>query len=296
MLNKSVESQNEVTIVGTLNELDIVEGTTGDGRDYVRGTAYIKVDQEINGMATENIIPVRMFSMKLKKGTNEVSKIYSRIISYKTDLKSIAAVEDISEASRVSVNAKISENAFYNDKTGKIISSFQVESNFINKAKSTDEDVAKFLISGVVLSKIDELNNDESTGRLIVNMGVIGYGEKLSVIKLYATDSKKSHIENNWETKETVRVAGLLNVTHEVKVIKDDSGFGEPIEKKKTIYKDELIITGGSASGLEEDYSYDATDISSMLETRKVEQENLKNKTKINQSRAAAATSNGFGF
>jgi hypothetical protein len=45
MLNiKERESKNECYISGILNELDIVEGTTSDGRDYVRGTAKIRVD------------------------------------------------------------------------------------------------------------------------------------------------------------------------------------------------------------------------------------------------------------
>lgn len=293
MLNKSVESQNEVTIVGVLNELDIVEGTTADGRDYVRGTAFIKVDQEINGKMTENIIPVKMFSMKLKKGTNEVSKLYTRILGYRSEFNSVAASEDESEASRISLTGKISENAFYNDKTGKLVNSFQIDSNFLNKARPGDEDQAKFILSGVVLNKRDEVINDEDTGRLIINLGIVGYGEKIHVVKLIATDSKKTHIENNWEDKETVMVAGLLNVSHEVKTIKVDSGFGEPIEKKKTVSKSELVITGGSGAGLDEDNSYDATDISSLLEKRKVEQDNLKNVKPVKKN---TSSSSDLGF
>jgi hypothetical protein len=44
MLEKTTESQNIVTITGVLNELDIVEGRTADGREFVRGTAFIAVD------------------------------------------------------------------------------------------------------------------------------------------------------------------------------------------------------------------------------------------------------------
>jgi hypothetical protein len=45
MLNiKQSESVNECVICGTLNELDIVEDKTSDGRAYIRGTAKIRVD------------------------------------------------------------------------------------------------------------------------------------------------------------------------------------------------------------------------------------------------------------
>ena len=64
---KKVESKNEVTICGLLNELDITPGTTTDGREYIRGRARIQVDQEINGEMVTSEVPVSMFAMKLKK-------------------------------------------------------------------------------------------------------------------------------------------------------------------------------------------------------------------------------------
>lgn len=301
MLEKTNESQNEVIITGILNELDIVEGKSAEDQPYVRGTAYIRVDQEIEGEVKENIIPVKMFSMMYKKGTKEVSKLYTRILNYKNEFKSLAIVDSPSEASRVTVTASISENSFYNESTDSIITGFQVSSNFINKAKDSDKEGAKFVFSGVVINTNSEVNSDgEETGRLFVKLGVIGYGGKINIITLTATGSKKEHIENNWETKDTVKVAGVLNMSKEVKVFRDDTGFGEPIEKTKTITCNELVITGGSASGLEDDYSYDATDIATLLEERKVYLETLKtkakNKSKSNSKSSSSNSNEDFGF
>ena len=301
MLEKTNESQNEVIITGILNELDIVEGKSAEGQPYVRGTAYIRVDQEIEGEVKENIIPVKMFSMMYKKGTKEVSKLYTRILNYKNEFKSLAIVDSPSEASRVTVTASISENSFYNESTDSIITGFQVSSNFIKKAKDSDKEGAKFVFSGVVINTNSEVNSDgEETGRLFVKLGVIGYGGKINIITLTATGSKKEHIENNWETKDTVKVAGVLNMSKEVKVFRDDTGFGEPIEKTKPITCNELIITGGSASGLEDDYSYDATDIATLLEERKVYLETLKtkakNKSKSNSKSSSSNSNEDFGF
>jgi hypothetical protein len=44
MLDRNKVSDNEVYVSGILNELEITEGKTKDGRDYVRGTASIRVD------------------------------------------------------------------------------------------------------------------------------------------------------------------------------------------------------------------------------------------------------------
>lgn len=295
MLEKNTESQNEVIVSGILNELDIVTGVTKDGRDYVRGTAYVRVDQEINGETVENIVPVKMFSMKLKKGTTEVSKIYERIMGYSSEFKSIAVCEDPAEASRVTIVAKVSENAYYDERTGQIRSNFQLDGNFINKAKPGDVEGAKFVFSGVVIGTQNEVNADgEETGKLFVKLGIVGYGGKLHVVTLAATDSKKTHIENNWSQKDTVKVAGVVNISREVKEFKEDTGFGEPIISTKTLYRNELVITGGSASCLDEDYAYDAADIASLLEDRKVAQEALKNAPK--KTASAPAKSDGFGF
>ena len=45
MLNiEKTPSANSVYVSGILNELDIVTGTTTDGREWIRGSASIKCD------------------------------------------------------------------------------------------------------------------------------------------------------------------------------------------------------------------------------------------------------------
>ena len=75
-----------------------------------------------------------------------------------------------------------------------------------------------------------------------------------------------NHIKNNWEKGDTVTLAGIVNMTYEVKTWMEEQGFGEPIERRKTVSKKELIITSGSPSGLDEDYSYDNDAIKIALE------------------------------
>ena len=60
---EKVQSVNEVTVIGVLKELDVEERETSDGRKYITATARVGVDQEINGVMTENIVPVRSFSL-----------------------------------------------------------------------------------------------------------------------------------------------------------------------------------------------------------------------------------------
>lgn len=299
MLNiKETESKNNVSVCGILKELDIEEKTTGDGRDYVSCKATIKVDQEINGLMVENEIPIRMFSMKLKKDGNP-NKIYNSIVKLRDDFTSLAACpEDHPEmASKVAVNSgRIEENIWVDPNSGEPRTGFQISSNFLSKPREGMEQNARFELSGVVLNKTRETDaNGDETGRLKVKFGVVRYGGKVDVINLIAaSDNAVNFIESNWEDGDTVSLNGAVSINQSVKTWFEEQGFGEPIKRTKTETRRELIILGGSPSGLEESYSYDANDIKAALAERQARVEEMKNKNKAGAKKAAPK--NSFGF
>lgn len=277
MIGTNVKSDNEVYVSGILNELNIEEGKTVDGRAWIRGEADIRVDQEINGQAVECIVPIKMFSMRLKNdGT--ANKLYDSILKYKTSLTSAAAAENISDASKITVNAgNLEENVWIDKSTGTERSGFQITGNFLNAKKNGEPDGATFKLSGVVLSFRDEIDrNDNETGRTIIKFGIINYRGDIQVLDLYASGSAKAHIEQNWEEGETVKVTGRINMIRKTETIEEEQGFGDPITRTRTVSKRELIVTGGSAGGLEEEISYDADSIKAALSARKARIEALK--------------------
>lgn len=298
MLNiKETESKNVVGISGILKELDIEENTTGDGRQYVSCKATIRVDQEINGEMVENEIPIRMFSMKLKKDGSE-NRIYQSILKYRDDFTSLAACpEDQPElASQVVINSGRLEENVWVDTNGEPHTSFQISTNFLNKPRGEFEQGANFELSGVVLNKVRETDsNGEETGRLKVKFAVVRYNGRVDVINLIAaSDNAVNFIESNWEDGDTVTVAGAVSVNQSTKTWFEEQGFGEPIKRTKTETRRELIILSGSPSGLEESYSYDANDIKNGLAERQARVEEMKNKA--TSKKAAPKNSNQFGF
>jgi len=296
MLDTNRLSDNEIYISGMLNELEIIEGVSSAGKEYVRGTASIRVDQEINGVVTENIIPVRLFSMR-KKTDGSLNKIYDRIIDYKENLISVAAADDESKASRVTISlGKIEENAWYDARTNIVRSGFQISTNFINEARKGDPEKATFELSGVVGKMRPETNKDgEETGRIIVDFIVITWGGKANKIELIAQGSAADFITTNWQAQDTVKVTGRINMSYKVETWMEEQGFGEPIERTRTVSKKELIITGGSPCGLEEALSYDADSIKQALARRKEEQDNLAN-TNSNTKSSTKNKPVDFGF
>lgn len=275
---RKTESDNFVDVVGILKELDIVDGVTADGRGWVRGTAKIAADQDINGKVTPCEVTVKMFSMRLK-ADGGLNQVYDRIMGYKEKFTSAAAAGSLAEASRVAVKgAKLEENIWIDKNSGQERSGFQISSNFLNLKKESDKEEAKFRLSGVILNEpAEEVDgNGDPTGRLKFKFGVIGYKGKIHVLDLYAQDQAKAHIEANWSKYDTVKIIGKVNSSVTVKMEEINLGFGETDVTPRTNVRRELIVTGGSGSGLEEDLSYDIDSVKIALDERKAEIAKLK--------------------
>lgn len=291
------ESINEFSVVGVLNEMKLIEGTSNKSNDqYVGLDIQIKVDQPIGDKVEENVIPVKLFSSRHKKDGN-LNANYDRIKGYADKLQSLGSVDNPKDASRVNVVAKIAENAFAG-KDGRIINTWQLSTNFINDARNSDEEGATFVVTGVVVKKLQELDREgNETGRLIVKLDIIGYNGTSNVIDFYASGSAADHIDRNWEQGDTVKAAGVIAMTKKVIKIEEEMGFGEALVKERTESRRELIITKGSQAGLSEDESYDSDDIKVSLDKRKAYLTSLEENAK-NKSSAAPAkkSSDGFGF
>ena len=267
---KKVQSTNTVTIVGVLKELDIEEKNTADGRGYVQGKAVIKVDQEIGGKMVENEIPVRMFSMRLKKDQTK-NAVYDGIVKMANDFTSLAAADDPSLASKVTITSgQIQESNWLDKQTGAPKSGFQISSNFMRKANPDDDQSATFELSGVIGNISEEIDRDgEETGRLLIKFITIGYLGRAEVITLVAENPVAvNHIRSHWEKGDTVSLTGIINMTYKVVHWTEEQGFGEPIKRSRTESRRELIITGGSPCGLDEELSYDSDSIKLALDER----------------------------
>ena len=301
MLNiKEVQSTNVVEISGILSQLEVEQKKTADGRNYASAKATIKVDQEIGGKMVENEIPVKLFSMELKSD-GKVSKIYTGILEMRDKFTSLAALPDDEKdkASKVVITSgQLKENIWVDPNSGQVRTGFEIDSNFMNAPRqgAEFEPSARFELSGVIMDTVRETDaNQEETGRLKVKVAVVGWTGKNGVTRvdvidlIAASDSAVNFIESNWEKGDTVNINGAISFNQSTKVWYEEQGFGEPIKRTKTQTRKELIILGGSPSGLEEEYSYDANDIKAGLAARaaRVEEQKEKGNKPKTQKRAS---------
>lgn len=273
MLNiKEKESKNIVEVTGILNEMDVNTGTSKKtGKEYVSATIKVRLDQEINGVPTENLIPIKFFAMK-KKNDGTDNKAYQRILDFEKNFTSATASENgAAGASRIKVTGcKLAENAYVRQDGSLAERNFVINGSFINKQRDGDVEGATFELSGVVGKMLPEVDSatGEETGRLFVDFIVIGYKGVAHVIRMVAEGPAKSHIETNWTQGDTVNVNGIINMYSATRITYEEQGFGKPLERKTTEYRQELIIIGGSQCGLEEAYSYDASDVKVAIDER----------------------------
>ena len=290
MLNiKEAQSTNVVEISGILSQLEVEQKKTADGRNYASAKATIKVDQEIGGKMVENEIPVKLFSMELKSD-GKVSKIYTGILEMRDKFTSLATLPDDEKdkASKVVITSgQLKENIWVDPNSGQVRTGFEIDSNFMNAPRqgAEFEPSARFELSGVIMDTVRETDaNQEETGRLKVKVAVVGWTGKDGVTRvdvidlIAASDSAVNFIESNWEKGDTVNINGAISFNQSTKVWYEEQGFGEPIKRTKTQTRKELIILGGSPSGLEEEYSYDANDIKAGLAARAARVEEQKEK------------------
>ena len=256
------QATNEVIIEGVLQEVDLREGQmnrNGQLRDYVAGTVTIQVTQEVGGVQEVNEIPVSVFATKLKNDGNP-NPAYANIDTLRKTFVSMASGGDKADVVRIT-RGEVTENTFTTD--GRTITSFRIRNSFFNRVLTDVNQIAAFKNKIVLLSIAPENGFDGTpTGRLMIKGAMVRYGSAVDVLTYYVEDPTAiAYISKNWNEGDTVNVSGRVRftlATVERMAEQEDVGFGEVLPTTSSRRVRELIITSGSAGGLDEEESYDA--------------------------------------
>jgi len=265
------QAKNEVFIEGILAEMDIKTDTSKkDGKEYIRGEVKILVNQMIDNEIIESIVPVRMFSMKLKQN-GDANPAYEAIEKLQKTFTSAATTGSFENADCVRITrGSINENIFVPKGAEVEVSFPEIQANFISKVSQNKlNPLTRFSINIAINGIKEEFKNDEPTGALIVKAGIPQYGDKIDLVdfKVYK-DSAKSHIERFWSKGDTVNIQGYINFSAKTEFIMEESGFGDPIPVPKTTTIRELIITSGSQEPFDVERAYTKEDLNKAVEKR----------------------------
>lgn len=295
------QKENKVKVEGILSEIDIKPTTfKKDGRDVeaVGGSIIVKVNQKINKVDKELLIPVHMFAAKLtNKGTPNPA--YESIANVMNNFKSIASTGDEALADRVRITSgQIRMNEYY-AADGHLVSFPRISASFVNKITNGDcKPEASFVAEFAVASAEEEIGrDDEPTGRYKITALLPQYGGKVDVVPMYAeSEGVISAVSTYWNVGDTVRANGRLDFSSTTEVTYEEVDFGEPVEKIRTINKSDLIITGGSQEPLEGDFALQKADLDEALAERKnrLEAQKDRDMSRAAQKQTPAKSGNGF--
>lgn len=290
------EAENVVRIEGILSEVDLKYGSfvkkaTNETVNSIGGSIKVQVNQNINGKETILEVPVHMFASEY---TNKGAKnpAYQNIERVMNEFTSIAAAGGVQGADAIRItNGKIVMNEFPN-RMGEISSYPRINASFISKIKKEDlKPEASFSVTFVVGKKTPEVDREGvETGRYKVTGVLPQYGGKVDVVDFITANPKVIQaIEQYWNENDTVSAIGRLNFSSRTETVVKEVDFGEPQELVRTFSVSELVITGGSATPLDEERAYDLNEIKSALADRKIRLEKMKEDAKNNPNRTRTA-------
>ena len=263
------------------------------------GHIIVKVNQKINGIEKELMIPVYCFSTKLtKKGTPNPS--FESIAKVMNEFKSIASTGSEENADRIRItNAQVRMNEYYSA-DGRLVSFPRIHANFINKVTTGEiKPEAIFSLEFAVGNAAEEIGrNEEPTGRYKITALLPQYGGKVDVVPLYAENpSVINAVSTYWQAGDTVKASGRLDFSSTTEVTYEEVDFGEPIEKIRTITKSDLVITGGSQESLDGEFALQKDELDAALADRKARLEGQKERDMArvaHKQTPSASTGNGF--
>ena len=296
------EATNTVNIEGIISEIDIKDRDfvkNGETKEAISGVIKVRVNQKVGGEMKELEVPVHVFSTKYTK-SGAVNPSYASIDKFRNNATSIAAAGGVEGADWVQIRSgKITMNEFYSQDGSKLNSYPRIQASFLNKLPPKDikDSMATFTIEFMVAKKEYEVDkNGEETGRYKIKAAVPQYGGKVDSIAFVADSvGVIDAIQSYWEEGKTYSATGRINFSAKTEVTYIQSDFGDdPIRSERTVSVNELIITGGSQTPLDENNEFSIEDIKRGLKERQARLEEMKNK--MTQPKSSKNISDDLGF
>lgn len=295
------ESNNLCWIEGILNTTNLEEKTyKRDGRDveYIGGKFTVLVEQEINGIPTESIVPCSVFVNKYKKD-GKVSPYYENMKAFMTNFVSIAAAGSKEGADHVRIpRASLSENnRLRPDGTSSDMISIDV--NTVYKVNDKFEPRAEFWVDAFLAGaspEVDASGNFVEPARLNVKTVLFGYNGRADVMKFVATSAGVIDTLKRLEINRIYKLKGKIDFSAKAAApVKTEAGaFGDTSEVPRTKTFHDFVITGGNDVPFEYDFTPTEAELREALTKRKARVDANLEKQKNRQNNAPKKASTGF--
>lgn len=302
------QSTNLCWVEGILNEVDFYEANyQRDGRtvEAIRGSITVLVERELDGIPTENIIPLQFFVNKYNKDGKTVNPSYKNLMKLSTDFVSIGASGSKENADRVRIpKAEIKESNFLG-RDDQVVHTHKLEFRFIDKVRDKFEPKADFWVDMYLVQVADVLDNEGlpvEPARAKTKGILIGYGDRVDVVEFVANSPSVVSTVKGLEPNHLYKLKGTLDfTTTEVEAAPKmvEGGFGDTSEaRKRTVSRKDFVIIGGNTIPFDDDFTPTENEIAEALANRKnyIDADIEKQRRKKNAKNNAAPVGRGAAF
>lgn len=234
-----VESYNKVDLIGKVAEITHRVGKSRAGLDYIAGEVMVETD-------SDNIIPISFFQNQLTK-EGKPNSGYTAMETMIREFKTIAK-DGREEADTLELGgAKLEENSFYSE-DGQLRRGFRVSGRFFNRKAGADPK-NEFIVEGTIVNIHEEVRQDLPTGRIFVDLLVIGWGDRANILKLVVKDEiGASYVKTSLSEGDEVKFAGEIQFSKVEEEFTEEAAYGPPITRVVSRVEKNLIISSATAA------------------------------------------------
>lgn len=236
------QSENNVEIVGKLVSMEIKDLTTKTDKTPMKmGTVRVRTAE--GETHTVNVMAMKYFKNNPKEENKQYKAIQTMEEKYITEEETLNENgEHFGEAAtNVIVRGNFQPNV-YKNKAGETIENLRLQGRYISGSNNvTEKDFkATVVLSGYIEAEpIEEMKNDEGTGRYIFKLRVVDYQNKAFPIEIVAGDvidddgdtvEAGEWIAENYEKGQTVTIgADIINRFIVKETARKRGGIGKKI-------------------------------------------------------------------
>ena len=165
---------NNVTLTGTLAELEVKEGTNKNGIAYISLKGAVRF-----GETGTEVKKFRTYVQAQNASGNE-NKTYPDIKKWADAAISEANNKEL--ATKVTITGSLEAND-YMSSSDELIETVEINAKFFNDYKETADDPATVDVEGYIKTITDEVKNDEPTGRKRVTLITTDFFRNAVVVK-----------------------------------------------------------------------------------------------------------------
>lgn len=242
---------NDVTVIGTLVENKLGKGVTKDGRNYING--YI--------VTTDGTSRIRTDFIAMQNAKNGENPSYRDLLKLMNEGVQADEANNITgsiikiSAGENSSNGRL-ENADYYDQNGSLIPNTKVTASFpriVKQLGDKEQMGGVFTFTGYIESIIEEVKNEEVTGRLNVNLVGINYDDSANPISVVIPKEFADAFQGAHMVGQTATMIGQIINIMETRTIETQVAWGTPQTKVQTTFTREFLASGGSGPFSDDD-------------------------------------------